>query len=78
VSSSICNHKMEDHNMGVKNYKNYNSNNTNKQRDRQTNKKNLKGMSYDSTDHSAQFLAKNICLDEEINNLAASSRSFLH
>jgi len=45
-----------------------------KQTDRQTDKqtKNIKGMSYDSTDHSAQFLAKNIRLDEEIDNPAAS------
>jgi len=35
-------------------------------------------MSYDSTDHMAQFLAKIIHLDEEIDNPAASSRSFLH
>jgi len=35
-------------------------------------------MSYDCTNRSGQFLAKNIRLDEEIDNLAASSRSFPH
>jgi len=50
-----------------------------KQTDRQTNKQeNIKGMSYDIIDHSAQFLAKKFRLDEEIDNPAASSRSFLH
>ena len=51
------------------------------QTNRQTNKqKSIKGilMSYDSTNHLAQFLAKNIRMDEEIDNPAASSRSFLH
>ena len=77
MSLGTRNHKMEDHNMGVARKK---LQKQQQQQYKQTDKqKNIKGMSYDSTYHSAQLLAKNIRLDEEIDNpRAALSRSFLY
>ena len=55
MSSGTHDHKMEDHNMGVAKKKLQKQQQQQYKQTKKQTKRNSKGMSYDSTNHSAQF-----------------------